>query len=274
MPTTDLSRLRAELDQWGGDDGPATFWWRDDDVAVPSEQLDGLLTVAAGRPLALAAVPFDAASDLATRLVDQKHVSIFQHGWKHENHAQQGPKSEYPPGRSTTFVGEEFSNGFAKLWALFGPQFLPVFTPPWHGFDTSYVPLLVAAGFKGISSKGRRSAPVKLGLIQNNIHCVPIQWSAPPGFGHPSRYVAMLIDHLEQRRSGADKDEATGILTHHLVQTRESLEFLEDVLDLLTDHPFARIIDPADLFDGSSEGLSSVERSTVRNSPMTPSTTV
>jgi hypothetical protein len=207
-------------------------------------------------------------------LAEEAHVSIFQHGWKHENHAEDGPNSEYPAGRSRALVGEELRNGFAKLSCLFGAQFLPVFTPPWHGLDIGYWPLLVTAGFKGISSKGRRSARVKLGLIQNNIHCVPIQWSTPPGFGDPSRYVAQLVGHLEQRRSGADREEATGILTHHLVQSRESLEFLADVLDLLTDHPCARIIHPADLFGGSSDGLSSVERSTARSAPIAPSTTV
>lgn len=273
MPTTELSRVRAELDQWSTHE-PATFWWRDDDVVAPSPQLDSLLAISEGRPLALAAIAFHVTSDLASRLADQPHVSIFQHGWKHQNYAEAGPNSEYPAERSATIVAEELSKGFAKLSSLFGNQFVPVFTPPWHGFDSVHWPLLAEAGFKGISSKGRRSARVKLGLIQNNIHCVPIEWSSPPGFSDSSRYIAQLTGHLEQRRLGADRGEATGILTHHLVQNRESLSFLKDVLDLLTDHPHARIIGAAELLGGSYEGLSSVERSTARRSPGSPSTIV
>jgi hypothetical protein len=270
---TDLSALETELDQWTGRE-PATFWWRDDDLAAPTAQLDGLLSVSAGRPVAFAAVPFAVTAELANRLVDQSHVSIFQHGWKHQNHAEQGPNSEYPAGRPASIVRDEFSAGFAKLSDLFGTQFLPVFTPPWHGLDAEYYPLLLDAGFKGVSLKGRRRERLSHGLIQNNIHCVPISWSVPPSFGDPQRYIAQLVAHLEQRRLRSDKDEATGILTHHLVQTADSLEFLRELLDLIAHHPSARMLHPAELFDGGAAGLSSVERSIARSSPNGPSTTV
>lgn len=249
MPRTDLSQLIAELDKWSSDD-PATFWWRDDDAAEPTRQLDALLQVAAGRPLALAVIPCCATSDLAGRLSGEPHVSIFQHGWKHQNYAEEGPNSEYPPGRSESAISAEFGEGFAKLSGLFGRQFLPVFTPPWHGLDESYLELLRAAGIKGISSKGRRPGRVQRGFIRNNIHCVPIQWTEPPSFGEPDPFVGQLVSHLEQRRSAADRGEATGILTHHLVQTQDSLEFVRDVLDLVTDHPSARLVEAAVLFEG------------------------
>ncbi|MGN6057908.1 MAG: hypothetical protein ACTHOI_04915 [Sphingomicrobium sp.] len=249
MPTTELDALIAELDNWPAAD-PATFWWRDDDAVGPSDALDRLLEVSGGRPLALATVPFEATSALATRLQTQKHVAIFQHGWKHQNHAAEGPNSEYPAGRSLREVAQELAEGRTKLTGLFGPRFAPVFTPPWHGFDASYVPLLETAGLRALSVKGRRPHPTSGAVPQNNVHCVPILWADPPGFGDPGRYTGQLVQHLEQRRAGRDRAEATGILTHHLVQTPESLDFVRGVLDVITMHPSARLVDPVELFFG------------------------
>jgi hypothetical protein len=248
----DYSTLVAELDNWPADGLPATFWWRDDDAAEPCDELDRLLDVAEGRPLALAAVPFFATAALAERLADERHVTIFQHGWKHQNHSADAPNSEYPAGRDEDAVARELSDGSAKLKRLFGDQFAPIFTPPWHGLHLGYLPLLKAAGFRGLSGKGRRSAPVDCGLIQNNIHCVPIQWSDPPGLGDPARHIGQLVGHLKQRRGGSDPDETTGILTHHLVQTRESLQFIRGVIEVISAHPRARLMDPGEVFFGSS----------------------
>jgi hypothetical protein len=262
MTAFDYSALNAELDSWSAAGLTATFWWRDDDAVGLSPQLERLLGVANGRPLALAVVPFHASAALADRLRFERHVTIFQHGWKHENHSLSGPSSEYPPGRAAETVAQEFLQGSEKLARMFGDQFVPVFTPPWHGLDSSYIPLLKPAGIRGLSSKGRRSAASTNGVVQNNIHCVPIQWSDPPGFADPARYIAQLVGHLKQRRSSNDRAEATGILTHHLVQTDESLEFVRGILDVVTEHPNAVLVDPAELFLSLHEGLSSVDRAT------------
>jgi hypothetical protein len=247
MPAIDLCPLVAELDKWPAAD-PATFWWRDDDAVRPSDALDRLLEVADGRPFALATVPFEVTAALAGRLHTEKHVTIFQHGWKHQNHAVKGSNSEYPAGRSLRQVAHELAKGHAKLSELFGSAFAPVFTPPWHGFDASYTPLLEGAGFRALSLKGRRPLETKEVLPQNNVHCVPIVWSNPPGFGNPARYIGQLVQHLALRRAGDDREEATGVLTHHLVQTPESLEFVRGILDVITTHPSARLVDPVQLF--------------------------
>ncbi|MFL6721663.1 MAG: hypothetical protein ACJ8FT_07670 [Sphingomonas sp.] len=274
MTNTDFRPLIAELDNWSTEPAPATFWWRDDDAVAPSNELDSLLDIAHGRPLALATVPFYASEALSRRIANEPNVTIFQHGWKHQNHAAEGPNSEYPPGRPTDIVAREISDGSAKLSELFGGQFAPVFTPPWHGFDRAYLGLLMAAGLKGLSSKGRRAAAADAGVVQNNIHCIPIEWSTPPGFGNPARYIGQLVNHLKRRRSGNDREEGTGILTHHLVQTRESLEFVRGVLDVITTHANAKLVHPCDLFFGDYAGLSDVDLMTVRRAPISPSTTV
>lgn len=244
----DFSPLIAELDNWPSTGSEAAFWWRDDDAVSPSEPLNRLLDVAAGRPLALAVIPLDASPGLAKRLERERHVAIFQHGWRHKNHASSGPNSEYPAGRSMETVNLEFNQGSAKLADMFGDRFAWVFTPPWHGLDPEYRPLLASAGIHGVSSKGVRSAAAEDGLQQNNIHCVPVEWTTPASFGDPQKYVDQLVTHLVQRRSGIERDEATGILTHHLVQTPESLDFVGDLLTVIERHPNARLADPFELF--------------------------
>lgn len=250
MPNTDFSPLIAELDSWSADGCTATFWWRDDDAATPCEHLDRLLEIADGRPLAIATIPFYATAALAERLASEPHVTVFQHGWKHQNHATAAPNSEYPAGRPAEIVAKELNDGRTKLLELFGSQFAAVFTPPWHGIDGNYFPLLRSMRMQGISLKGRRAAATTAGLVQNNIHCVPIQWSDRPGFGDPAIYIGQLVAHLRQRRNSSDQDEATGILTHHLVQNHQSLDFVRCVLDLISDHSAARLVDPVELFFG------------------------
>jgi hypothetical protein len=248
MIDTDLSQLVAELDNWSGDGGPATFWWRDDDAGSPCSQLDALLDTGSGRPLALATIPAAADAALAQRLAHEPQVTIFQHGWAHQNHASQGPNSEYPSCRSIAVVENEFIKGRETLTRLFGDQFLPVFAPPWHGLDHVFLPALKRAGILGLSTKGRRKPVVATGLIEHNVHCVPISWSAPPTFGNPQDYVAQLVEHLRERRTQTDRSEATGILTHHLVQPDDSFEFLSCVLDLIDDHPAAHLVGARELF--------------------------
>ncbi len=248
MVRAELAPLVAELDRWESSATPATFWWRDDDAATACPALDRLLSVADGRPVALAAVPVWADRSLADRLAAERHVTIVQHGWQHENHADGNVSSEYPPGRPIAVVAREFADGQSRLSAMFGSQYAPVFTPPWHGLHDGYLPYLVGAGFIGLSSKGRRAAATIGGLSRNNVHCVPIQWSDPPGFGDAARYVGQLVDHLKRRRQESDRDEATGILTHHRVQNAESWDFVRSVLDLIDDHPFAALASPGRLF--------------------------
>jgi hypothetical protein len=274
MASTDFSPLLTELDCWSANGSTATFWWRDDDAVAPCAQLDRLLDIAEGRPLALATIPFYATAALAERLANEPHVTVFQHGWKHQDHAIERPNSEYPAGRPPETVARELNDGKTKLSELFGSQFAAVFTPPWHGLDANYLPLLRSIGLQGISLKGRRTAVTTAGLVQNNIHCVPIQWSDPPGFGDPAIYIGQLVAHLRQRRNGTDRGEATGILTHHLVQNNESLDFVRGVLDLISHHRAARLLNPIELFFAPQSGLSSVDFATVRKSPIRPSTIV
>src|SRR5579863_1521918 len=105
--------LVDEFDRWGEAGRVATLWWRDDDAAAATPQLDDLLHLAGAVPVALAVIPALARPELVTALPSTPQVSVLQHGWRHANRALHGKKSEYPEGRPAAVVGEEIAAGRA-----------------------------------------------------------------------------------------------------------------------------------------------------------------
>jgi len=247
---TGWTELSRELDRWRDAGRAATFWWRDDDAVAASDALERLLACAGPVPLSLAVVPALAERSLMERLQRAPAVSVLQHGWTHANHAKGGPPSEYPAGRDPGEVAAEFRKGFERLREVFDARSLPVFAPPWHGFDAAYLGLLAPAGLKAFSRRGARKSRVAAGLVHANVHCVPIAWTEPPSFGADADYLAMILRHLEARRLGTgDADEPTGILTHHLVQDARSYEFLSRLCALIEAHPAAAWLGAGEVFD-------------------------
>ena len=241
--------LAAELDRWAAARLCARFWWRDDDAVSDSPALTALLECAAGVPVALATIPALADDSLSDRLSGEPQITVFQHGWRHHDHAAVPPCSEYPAGRNIATVLDEFREGRRLLLERFGERALPVFTPPWHGLADAYFPLLCEAGLSGLSRRGPRAAPKVGGLIQVNVHCVPIEWTSPPRCGDEATYLGQICRHLEGRRTGAyDRDEPTGVLTHHLVQDQASYTFLSRLSAEIAAHSAAAWVDPRDLF--------------------------
>jgi hypothetical protein len=243
------SRLTEELDHWRSLDAPATFWWRDDDAVEPTPRLDLLLRHAESVPLSMAVIPALATRALAECLRDHPLVAVLQHGWRHANHAT-GGNSEYPACRPVEEVSREFAEGLALLVNLFGRQAVPVFAPPWHGFDECFLPMLRQNGFVAISRKGPRAARFAAeGVLQANAHLAPIKWSDPPSFEDDDLYLDQIIEHLRGRRLGRyDATEATGLLTHHLVQNDKSYEFIARFVAIVSEHPAAVWRDAKSIF--------------------------
>lgn len=243
------ARLVEELDRWRDAGATATFWWRDDDAVDDTPQLDVLLQHAGAIPLALAVIPGLATRNLAQRLAKHPSVVVLQHGWRHENHAP-GGNNEYPDGRSMEEVSEELADGRQLLTALFGRQAIPVFAPPWHGFDPCFLPLLKRNSLTGISRKGPRPGLFAAeGVFQANAHMAPIKWSAPPSFGNDEFHLDQVIDHLHGRRLGRyDATEATGLLTHHLVQDDRSYAFISRFVAVVSEHPACAWMDAKNIF--------------------------
>jgi hypothetical protein len=242
------SWLGHELDAWAEMDKSAHFWWRDDDATRPTGALDRLLGLSYNldAPLALAVIPAGLNPELVDFLQNRTLTTVLQHGYTHENHAIRGQrKLELGGSRDSARIIADLKLGYQILEQHFDERFTPVLVPPWNRINGKIVSCLREIGFTGISiMKVRRNACPAPGLLQVNTHLDPVNWRHQGGFIGVFPAIAILIQHLQARRSGyRDIGEPTGILTHHLVQNEAVWRFLEDLLHFLSNHPAATWLD-------------------------------
>ena len=245
--------LSDELDLWTAAGRTATLWWRDDDAADATPQLERLLALVAatGVPLALAVVPYQLMPALVTRLAEVANVTVLQHGWRHANHAGKGEGGwELGDHRPLAAVLAELAAGRERLAAAFGARFLPVLAPPWNHVSPRVVQALPGAGFTGLSTfRARASAAPAPGLAQINGHCDPIRWKGGAHFAGTAKALADLTGHLRDRLLGeADPDEPTGLVTHHLALDEPAWSFVALLLRRTTAHPAARWQSAGEIF--------------------------
>jgi len=245
--------LARECAAWGDSDRLATWWWRDDDAIAATPALDQLLRVAHG-PIALAVIPARLQPDLAPRLRQNPEVAVLQHGYAHRNAAPEGGrKCEFPDERDIESIERDLTAGFDTLLEAFGPQFLPVLTPPWNRIGARTVAILQSIGFIGLTRYLPRPAPEAHGVNLVNTHVDIIDWrgrNGPPGgFLGEGACLDLFIGHLRARRLGeADPNEPTGVLSHHLVHDPATWRFLEKLRDFLANQAAARLLDPSAAF--------------------------
>jgi hypothetical protein len=255
-PAVRWSDLLGEFDRWTEAGRVATLWWRDDDAAGPSDRLDRLFSISGDIPIALAVIPSGADSRLAAWLAhplrshQTARLFVLQHGWRHQSHAVDGKKSEFPPERSRRAVACDLAAGRMRLVTLFEARALPVLAPPWNRFDCRFLSLLVDCGLSGISSVGpRRLVRPAPGVVAANIHVDLVAWTGDRGFIGEEAALRGLIGHLRARRStGVDAEEPTGILTHHLVQDEATDTFLRKLAAITEVHCAARWLDATEVF--------------------------
>lgn len=236
------SELLQVLDQRAGNGSPALFWWRDDDAVEPTEALDRLVGLAAGRqvPLALAVIPKPTGTALADRLAAEDLVTVTVHGWSHRNHAPASEKkAELGAHRPAATVLAELASGLDRLGALHGNRLAPVLVPPWNRIAPGVVEGLPALGFRAISTFG----PAKPALLQViNTHVDLMDWHGTQG-GRPKE--ALFADLA--RALALPGRGPVGILSHHLVHDSEAWSFLDRLFAMTRDHPGCRWVGLGDL---------------------------
>jgi hypothetical protein len=241
--------LARELDLWAESGLAATWWWRDDDAVADSPALAQLLEL--GRSgLALAVIPDGLTGSLAPALAHYPHAFVLQHGFSHRNRAEPGgKKNEFPDSRDPAEIDAELAAGQRRLRQAFGARFLAVLTPPWNRLGDRTPARLAGLGFKGLSRYQSRRSYEFHGLQQVNTHVDVIDWQNDRAFLGEAACLALFLGHLQARRLGkADRDEPTGLLTHHIVHDAPTWRFLQKLRDFLAEQPAARLLDPAAAF--------------------------
>jgi hypothetical protein len=246
-----FDRLDDELARWADGGCEATFWWRDDDAVAMTPALAPLLELSRVHeaPVALAVVPAALDGSLVAAVASAPQCTIVQHGYAHRNHAPAGAKSrELGVDRPLGIVLAELGVGSGHLRAAFGPRFEPVLVPPWNRIDPDVVAGLPAQGFAGLSAFGpRASREATPGVVRCNAHADPIAWRDGRRFVGADRALDAVLEHLARRRLGtADRDEPTGLLTHHLVFDADAWRFVGELFARTRRHPAARWVDVAE----------------------------
>jgi hypothetical protein len=250
----DWGDLERELDAWGRAGETATLWWRDDDAVTATSALQQLIaaTQPAGEPLpiALAVIPARADTALAHAVHNRTQVAILQHGYAHTNNAAGTKKAEFPAGRDVSIALHELRLGSRRMEELFGRRALPVLVPPWNRIDPAVVERLPEIRFRGLSAYGPRN-PIggEAGTAVVNTHIDIMRWRGAREFLGTESCLDLAIGHLQARREKrADRTEATGILTHHLVHDAGAWQFVADFVQRTHGHPAVRWMHAAELF--------------------------
>ncbi|MFT5218291.1 MAG: hypothetical protein ACI9LO_001440 [Planctomycetota bacterium] len=233
--------LGRELDRWADTDQVVELWWRDDDAVADNALLQRLLGISETYqlPVSLAVIPAALAPGLNPALRLHEQVSVLQHGYAHENYAPGGEKKlELGGDRSIANLKRDLSKGFERLQGEFDSQFTPVLVPPWNRITPPLIESLGEIGFRGISTmKARAKANPAPELLMVNTHLDPVNWRHRGGFIGDYLAIAILIQHLQGKRTGyRDAGEPSGILTHHLVQNEAVWDFFERLIDFLSRH--------------------------------------
>jgi hypothetical protein len=205
------ARLEAEIRRRGG----ATFWWRDDDAALPTAALERLLGLQV--PLALAVVPLLAVPELFQIL--PARVSVLQHGTDHVNRAGPGEKkTEFPASEDDGSALERLAKARVHLKKMAGERALPVLVPPWNRMRETLIASLPRIGLAGLSQDGK-AKPVQ-GLKQVNTHIDIVAWHQGRGFIGEAQALSAALELMEMT-------SPVGWLTHHAVHDEAAWRFLE-----------------------------------------------
>lgn len=221
-----------EIARWSDSGRVVDFWWRDDDACRGDAALTRLVALArsAQAPLALALIPEGVQPEVLA--MGGGLVSILQHGVDHRNRAAAGQKkTEFPALEPVADAMVRLRRGRSQLQ---GPGALAVLVPPWNRVSSGkLLGQLALAGYCGLSRFGARGpASMVPDVVQVNTHVDLIDWRGTRGFVGEALALQSAVAHLQARREGrADRGEATGWLSHHLVHDEACWTFLARLLE-------------------------------------------
>ncbi|WP_170761494.1 polysaccharide deacetylase family protein [Ruegeria lacuscaerulensis] len=238
----DWRPLETELEIWQAKGLQLPVWWRDDDAATKTPQLETLarLSETLALPVHLAIIPRDSEDVLADYVEIHTNLIPVVHGWAHLNHAPfDEKKSEFRLHRPMDAILTDARSGLARLHKLFGGRLCPMFVPPWNRIASDVVQELPGVGYHFISTATPRKTQYPVaGLEQVNTHLDPIDWRGTRGLAAPNALITKTVNLLRDRREGStDNTEPFGVLTHHLVHDQDIWAFTDDLLRRLLDGP-------------------------------------
>ncbi|MGJ8595258.1 polysaccharide deacetylase family protein [Sulfitobacter sp.] len=227
---SDWAALDVELSQWSAIGQIPRLWWRDDDAQTVTPDLERLLGLSHrfSVPTHLSVIPDGLQPDLSPRLRDAEYAFVLQHGLVHKNHEPKGtPASEVGNNRDLALQQDDLRRGWDILQSAGMPRLLDGFVPPWNRIGDATRRMLPDWGYSFLSAyEGRGDDADIAGLTQIDAHLDPIRWKYDRVFRGEDKMLAMLIEHLQDRRRRAP-ERPIGYVTHHLQTSDAIWEFTE-----------------------------------------------
>jgi len=221
---------------------PTAVYFRADDIGVPGARFTRLIQLFARHrtPLCLAVVPAWLTPQRWTALarVGQRHLGLWcwhQHGWRHQNHERQGKKQEFGPTRPVAAIERDLAQGRARLAALMGADFYPVFTPPWNRCTEAALHWLQQTGYKGLSRSRGSHPPSPAGLpewpMDVDLHTIKAE--------DPAAGWNALLEALARGLTNTH----CGVMIHHQRMNLAAFEALDFLLGQIRRYPRFQLTD-------------------------------
>jgi peptidoglycan/xylan/chitin deacetylase (PgdA/CDA1 family) len=235
-----LLQLRDCLELLRSEGRVVDLFFRDDDADVGEESLRRLLHCFVDRdiPINLAIIPASLSDETIGLLASERErhpglLCLTQHGWRHVNHEREGRKCEFGPSRSFDEQLDDIARGQARLDAAFDENWFPAFVPPWNRCTEVTHRVLDRLGFEVFSAKRGGEPVAGYRFREISITLDLYRWRGGAAMKAPEEIVDDLVD---QCRNG----EAIGVMLHHKVMDDASFEFLNALLDVLSESPVVR----------------------------------
>jgi hypothetical protein len=144
----------------------------------------------------------------------------------------------------------ELAAGRERMIEFFGERALAALVPPWNRISPAVMAALPAIGLRHCSTYGARKTPHPVPAIQQvNTHMDIMDWHDGRRFLGEAAALELAMGHLAARRQRlADPEEATGLLTHHLVHDQAAWRFVGEFVKRTLAHPAARWLNGREVF--------------------------
>ena len=235
-----LSRLRATLERRGPQAAPLRLFFRDDDVDEDEPTLRRLLKlfVELNTPINLGVIPGRLTASCAELLVQfagpaPAMLELNQHGWRHANHEREGRKCEFGPSRTYAEQLADIAQGRERMTVAFGPNWFPVFVPPWNRCAEDTYRAIDHLGFRALSRKRGGSVVTGYRFEEISITLDIYRWNGGARLKSSEEIIDDLIAQLSRQQT-------IGVALHHKVMDEQALSFLASLLETLASHPTVR----------------------------------
>jgi hypothetical protein len=220
---------------------PLNIFFRNDDVDEDEGPLRRLLRLFLERktPVNLGVIPGRLTAACAELLAESVGaapalVELNQHGWLHLNHEREGRKCEFGASRTYAEQLADIAQGQARMTEAFGPNWFPVFIPPWNRYAEQTLRAIDHLGFRALSAKQGSFAVMGRLFEEISITLDLYRWSGGARMKSPVEIVDELIAQLSRQ-------QLIGVVLHHKVMDDQAFFFLGALLDTLLAHPAVRL---------------------------------